>query len=468
MILCATFALASIPMVAWAEDFENNMEKSFTVSPGGKLKVEVDLGSVTVNTDADGKTEIHVYRKFKKGSQSDADKWFANHPVAVSQQGDEISITQKNKKPFVWTRGIDVEVRYVVSIPRKFNVDLSTAGGSITVADLDGTASCRTSSGQIKLAKIAGKVSASDAGGSISLESGGSDVFARTSSGSVQIQKAAGKVEASTAGGSIKIDECASSVSVSTSSGSITIDSAKGDVTAKNAGGSIKLGSVNGSVSAESSSGSISIGSVDGKNVEVRNAGGSVDIGTAAGDVTARTSSGLIRVKKAGGTVSASNAGGQIAIDESAGDIIAQTSSGSILIGNAKGKLDLKDAGGRIEIKQANGTVNAETSSGDIVINFANTPKEDCRIHTSGGGIKLGVLHAASLNVDAKSAGGSVKVEPPLTVAVQGANKHGELQGKINGGGPNFNLRSSSGNIHLREWTPEKLAAEADDGKSGK
>jgi hypothetical protein len=281
MILCATFALAAVPAATFAEDFENNIEKTFTVTSGGKLNVDVDMGSVTVNTDAEGKAEIHVFRKFKNGSKSDADKWFAEHPVTTAQNGNVVSITQKNKKSIIWTRGVNVEVRYVVSIPKKFDVDLGTAGGSITVADLDGAAICRTSSGQIKLAKIAGKVSASDAGGSILLESGGSEVFAKTSSGSVQIQKAAGKIDASSAGGSIKIDECAGSIVASTSSGSITIDSAKGDVTAKNAGGSIKLGTVGGDVSAESSSGSISIGSADGKKVEVRNAGGNVDIGTA-------------------------------------------------------------------------------------------------------------------------------------------------------------------------------------------
>jgi hypothetical protein len=48
---------------------------------------------------------------------------------------------------------------------RALGVELKTSGGDIRVADLDGNATARTSSGSINLAKVTGRVETSDSGG---------------------------------------------------------------------------------------------------------------------------------------------------------------------------------------------------------------------------------------------------------------------------------------------------------------
>ena len=138
-------------------------------------------------------------------------------------------------------------------------------------------------------------------------------------------------------------------------------------------------------------------------------------------------------------------------MDEAGGDSSLRTSSGSILVALAKGKVEARNSGGKIAVSDARDVVQAETSSGDITVNFSAAPNADCRLVVSGGGITVGLPRSAALNLDAHSSGGKIVTEVPVTVAVQGEQKHGVLQGKLNGGGPALMLRSSSGDIRLRE-----------------
>jgi hypothetical protein len=51
--------------------------------------------------------------------------------------------------------------------------------------------------------------------------------------------------------------------------------------------------------------------------------------------------------------------------------------------------------------------------------------------------------------LDAKTSGGSVSTELPVTVV--GEIEHGRLQGPVNEGGKSVQLRSGGGNIHLKK-----------------
>ena len=50
-----------------------------------------------------------------------------------------------------------------------------------------------------------------------------------------------------------------------------------------------------------------------------------------------------------------------------------------------------------------------------------------------------------------KQAGGKIVSAIPVTMTVSGETKPGALRGKINGGGPRLNLRTSSGDIRVNE-----------------
>src|SRR2546425_964302 len=81
-----------------AADYEQNIEKSFSVTGAGKLIIQADRGSIDVTTDGSDKVEVRVLRQIKGGTKAEADKLFANHEVILEQNGNTISATAKNKK----------------------------------------------------------------------------------------------------------------------------------------------------------------------------------------------------------------------------------------------------------------------------------------------------------------------------------------------------------------------------------
>jgi DUF4097 and DUF4098 domain-containing protein YvlB len=444
--------------------YEQNLDKTFTVTPGSQLVISADMGPIHVITGPADKLEIHVLRKVTGGAKEAADELFSRHEVTFTQTGNTVSVVAKNKiqNGWSWRSGQqNLEVRYEVIAPAKFNLDLKTAGGDITLEDLDGKLDARTSSGAIRAGSITGSFSARNAGGDISVKEVGQDATASTSSGSIGIEKAGGDVDASDAGGNIRIGESVGKIDAHTSSGSIAIGSAGGDVAARDAGGDIRVKVAKGNVNVDTSSGLIKIGAAMGESLKAENHGGNVEIGEAGGAVEVGTSSGSIQINRAAGSVEARDAGGNISIDTVQKTADVRTSSGSIRIGTAQGRVNARDAGGSIEIAEAGGAVDAETSSGTINVSFLTAPRENCRLLVSGGGINASVPADASLNVDAESMGGSVESELPLTI--QGKTRNSALNGQLNGGGPKLSMRSSSGNIRLKRssGSPIENRAEA-------
>ena len=53
--------------------------------------------------------------------------------------------------------------------------------------------------------------------------------------------------------------------------------------------------------------------------------------------------------------------------------------------------------------------------------------------------------------VDARTSGGRVSTELPVTSVVQGEQKKQELRGKINGGGRLLTTRTSGGSVRLEK-----------------
>ena len=150
---------------------EQNLDRTFNVAPGGKFVLQADHGSIAVHTDGSDAVRVRVLREAKNANEKQAAELFANHEVTFTQDGSSITVTARNKskKLVSWGRQPWLEIHYEVNLPKKFNVDLNTAGGDIHVEALEGDAVARTSSGSIQLPSVTGKVEAKNAGGDISI-----------------------------------------------------------------------------------------------------------------------------------------------------------------------------------------------------------------------------------------------------------------------------------------------------------
>ena len=70
-------------------------------------------------------------------------------------------------------------------------------------------------------------------------------------------------------------------------------------------------------------------------------------------------------------------------------------------------------------------------------------------MYTSGGNIVVNLIESIAIDLDAKTSGGRVITDFPITV--KGEFKESALKGRINGGGPLMYLRTSGGKIHIEK-----------------
>jgi len=219
---------------------EDVMTRSFNVSEGGTLTMDVEGGSIEVDTEKGETVKVKVIRKARTSSESKAQEIFDDYKVDFDHSGSNVTIkSDYDRKLFRWQR---ISVRFIVTVPEKYDLNLKTSGGSISISEIEGEVKAKTSGGSLKFDMVKGPVWGRTSGGSITLEGCAGDADVKTSGGSIRIGKVEGEVKAITSGGSINVKEVMGTINASTSGGSISAyisKQPKGDCSLKTSGGSI-------------------------------------------------------------------------------------------------------------------------------------------------------------------------------------------------------------------------------------
>lgn len=206
------------------ESVRGSLEKAFPVQEGGNLIVNTDIGSIEIDTGSVPEVSIKIFKKARSKNRKKADRIFKDFVVEMKKEGNTVIVTgdyKHSKRWFSWFHSRRMNVRFLITVPKVFNVDLRTSGGKIMVNSLDGEVKSRTSGGSLRFGKINGPVYGRTSGGSIQLIGCQGEVEVRTSGGSITIGKVTGNIDAHTSGGSIRVDEVMGSILASTSGGSI-------------------------------------------------------------------------------------------------------------------------------------------------------------------------------------------------------------------------------------------------------
>jgi DUF4097 and DUF4098 domain-containing protein YvlB len=228
-IILTTVAFTLLAGAAVAD----TIQRGFDVAPGGELHIDSDRGAIEVHTGSDDRVEVEVLRKGDDAMKLD---------VEFEQRGNDVivhGIYPKSNGGFRFNWGRGQEIRFRVTVPSRYDVDLKTAGGSIGVDDLEGTVRAETSGGSLSFGRVHGPVWGRTSGGSISLVGGVGDADIRTSGGSIEIGDVDGDVVAETSGGSIEIDRSQGTVHADTSGGGIRVNEVMGTIVAHTSGGSV-------------------------------------------------------------------------------------------------------------------------------------------------------------------------------------------------------------------------------------
>ncbi|HVT04738.1 MAG TPA: DUF4097 family beta strand repeat-containing protein [Thermoanaerobaculia bacterium] len=237
LIAMATVAAAAFPAAA---AISSNIQKNFSVAAGGKLIVDTDLGDVEVRTSPSNSVSVQVFREARLADAKDAEKLFSKFHLKFEQKGNDIEVRgdYEDQSFFHLFDNARLNVRFVITVPSRYDVDVNTSGGDVSVADLAGNVTIKTSGGDLKIGRIDGTVDAGTSGGDVVVNSG-RNITVKSSGGDLSVGHAFGPIEARTSGGNIKIEQADGSLVAKTSGGTITLNQIAGAVDANTSGGSI-------------------------------------------------------------------------------------------------------------------------------------------------------------------------------------------------------------------------------------
>ena len=133
------------------------------------------------------------------------------------------------------------------------------------------------------------------------------------------------------------------------------------------------------------------------------------------------------------------------------GPVRGSAGSGDIeLEENGTGDIDLHTGSGNITARGIQGGFRADAGSGDITADGTMTGAWD--IHTGSGNVHIQLPPNAAFDANLSTSSGSLSVDAPLTMTVQGRVQESRksVMGKVRGGGPLLTLRTGSGDIHIQ------------------
>lgn len=255
------------------------IHRELSAAPGERLVLKLDTGATL---DIQGWDRELVDILIEPGGK---DAEHDSHDIERTARGVRIhSYTRNGGKSHSSNH------RMTIRVPQRFDIELDSMGGSVTIAELEGTMRGKTLGGHLVLSGLKGTVDLETYGGDVRLTASEVDGKLSTKGGKVVFEEVQGGVEGRSLGGEVSYRNTdrplatagQDPVVISTHGGDINVDSAPAGAELKTLGGDIRVRSAADHVKAKTMGGDIAIGEIDGW-VEAITMGGDVTV-TMVGD----------------------------------------------------------------------------------------------------------------------------------------------------------------------------------------
>ncbi len=197
-ITIVTIILSCLLTGATAEDISQAVnkviEKTYNVNPDGRLTVNADIGRIDIQTHTQDSVEIVITKKAKRQSDRRVQKALADFKVTFDATRSGVSITgafQRGKNYWRWHPLFELDhldIRFLVTVPRRYNVDLNTQSGNISTDGLTGAVQAQTAAGNMRFNGIKGPISGRSNAGNITLANCQGTVDIKTYVGNIQAE----------------------------------------------------------------------------------------------------------------------------------------------------------------------------------------------------------------------------------------------------------------------------------------
>jgi len=219
----------------FGKDTKTYSEK-FEVSDGGTLRLDTDVGDVKVTGGDGSAVEVVVT---VEGDIDDIE----DYTVKFKETNEGVEVRGRYRDHNGWHLDWgDFRARYVVTVPRSFNLKMETSGGDMTISDVRGTVRGSTSGGDLKITDISGEIHMETSGGNIRLKNISGKIVTETSGGDIHGSDITGTLGVETSGGNIDLRRVRAEAHASTSGGDVRLEMLENQgVDASTSGGNIVI-----------------------------------------------------------------------------------------------------------------------------------------------------------------------------------------------------------------------------------
>ena len=275
-VLGWTLTMAAAGSAAWAADFR--LEKHLPIAAGGSFALTSEAGGIEVR-GGDGTEAVVVVTS----DRADFAERYNLRFETPQPDRIEVAIERKSRGPSSWFEG-GQRTRVVVTLPKSASTRISSSGGGIDIAGIDGKVMAESSGGGVKASRLGGAAQLSSSGGSISADNVAGDLEAESSGGGIAVREARGRVVAGSSGGAVSVAFAAGNAKggeLSSSGGGVAtmVDPAVGlEIDASSSGGSVDCNlplTVRGKIGRDDVHGTLNGG---GALLKLRSSGGGIDI----------------------------------------------------------------------------------------------------------------------------------------------------------------------------------------------
>jgi hypothetical protein len=159
-----------------------------------------------------------------------------------------------------------------------------------------------------------------------------------------------------------------------------------------------------------------------------------------------QTGSGDLTVEGIRGPVDAHTGSGDMKFSSINGDVQARSGSGDGKFEHISGeRVEIESGSGDMELHDVRSALRVRTGSGNI--NAEGKPAGDWVLRAGSGEVTLHLPSQTGFDLVAHTSSGEINSDLPITV--QGSMTHGELRGKVRGGGVRVEVNTGSGDIRI-------------------
>jgi len=127
--------------------------------------------------------------------------------------------------------------------------------------------------------------------------------------------------------------------------------------------------------------------------------------------------------------------------------------SSDLTVRNLAGRLEVSLTSGDLRLLNMSGAVVANTVSGDVKVQFSGVPAQPCAISSVSGDVDVSLPAATKASFSMRSISGEIYTDFDLNLSSGSLHHVGgqTVEGRANGGGTTFSLKTVSGDIFVRK-----------------